>query len=119
MEFNKSFFLGVIIGMFVVFIITKFTTEKKSAYTVQDFPDTLTAEQADAQFKKETAEIANELAAKLTSGISSNNASTQELINITWSYADISNQLNKDYAAYKLRNRSKTPGGSTAPVPAS
>lgn len=111
MEFDKNFGLGVLVGILLFFLYTMFTKQKTSPYTVQDFPDTLTAEQAEAQFKTETAGIASELSTKLSEGISSN-ASTQELINVTWSYADTSNQLNKNYAAYKLRNRPQAPGSS-------
>ena len=108
MEFNKDFYMGVIVGIFVFFLYTMFTKRKASQYTVQDFPDTLSLAEADAQFKKETSEIATELSQKLSEGINSN-ASNQDLINITWTYADNSNQLNKNYAAYKIRNRPPPP----------
>lgn len=108
MEFNKSFFIGFLIGILAFFVYNMLTKRKSSLYTVQDFPDTLSVQEADAQFKTETIAIAGELSKKLTDAMNAN-VSTEELINITWSYADISNQLNKDYAAYKLRNRPKTP----------
>ena len=108
MEMNKNFFIGFLIGILAFFVYNMLTKRKSSLYTIQDFPDTLSAQQADAQFKTETTAIAGELSKKLTDAMSAN-VSTEELINITWSYADTSNQLNKDYAAYKLRNRPKTP----------
>jgi len=95
MEFNKNFYLGVAVGIFVFFLYTMIVKRKTSQYTVQDFPDTLSLADADAQFRKETSDIAAELSRMLTAALAANK-STDELVNLAWSYADTSNQLNKN-----------------------
>lgn len=115
MDFNESFFIGLILGALIVFIVTKMFGRKTSNYVVRQFPDSMPTSQADSLFKSQTAEIAMELQQKLKERASSN-ADKQTLINITWEYADLVNQLNKDYAAYKIKSApSLGKGPSTSP----
>jgi hypothetical protein len=120
MKFDGSFFIGLIVGALLVFILVKVFGKQTSHYDIQDFPASMSAEEAATLLKTQTTDIGTELAQKLNSGMSAN-ASKDDLIKLTWSYADMSNQLNKNYSAYKIRTmNTMTPGSQTqAPAPKS
>lgn len=103
MDFNESFFIGLILGALIVFIVTKMFGRKTSNYQVQQFSESMPTGQADSLFVTQTNELATELQQKLKDALSAN-ADKQALINITWEYADVANQLNKEYAAYKIKS---------------
>jgi len=109
MKFDESFFIGLVLGIFVLYIFMKIFDQKSvSTYTVQDFPASMSAEEAATLLKTQTTDIGTELALKLNAGMSAN-MSKEDMIKLTWQYADASNELNKKYAAYRIMN-APTPG---------
>ena len=107
MKFDENFFYGLIIGIVIVVLYMKYFSSKTSTFDVKDFPDTMSSGDAETSYKTQTTGIATELSQKLTAAMSAQ-ASKDDLIKLTWSYADMSNQLNKNYSAYKIRTM--TPG---------
>jgi hypothetical protein len=110
MKFDENFFYGLVFGIVLVVMYTMYFSRKTSTFDVKDFPDSMSSGDAEASYKTQTSGIATELSQKLTSALGAN-ASKDDLIKLTWSYADMSNQLNKNYSAYKIRTMSTpTPG---------
>ena len=110
MKFEMSYLYFFIAAIVIYFMYKHFSS--KSSFTTQPFPDTLSATDAQALYTSQSTALASELSTALSNAIQAKKT-TQELINIAWQYADMSNQLNKDFAAYKIRQIPASP----APAP--
>lgn len=80
-----------------------FNRKSISTYTVQDFPSSMSLEEAAKLFKSQTTDIGAELAQKLNTALASN-MSKEDMVKLAWQYADTSNELNKKYAQYRILN---------------
>jgi hypothetical protein len=118
MKFDESFFIGLIVGALLVFILVKVFGKQTSHYDIQDFPASMSAEEAATLLKTQTTDIGAELAQKLNSGMSAN-MSKEDMIKFTWQYADAANELNKKYAAYRIMNAPAPDAQSQAQAPKS
>jgi hypothetical protein len=63
-----------------------------------------------------TAQLTNELKSKLTDAINAKK-STEELISLSNSYADQSNELNKAFATWQLQHRNDVVAPAPGPAP--
>ena len=82
---------------------------------MQPFSTMTDREEATNAFQSQMAQVAAELASKLAEAISAGKT-TQELIDISNSYSDQTNDLTKAFSAWQLHNRPATGAGTQAPV---
>ena len=106
MEFNMTYAYAAIAAVVLYFLYKHFTST--SNFTTGTSFNGLNVTDADTLYKSKTSELATELSGKLSDAITAKN-STDSLIALSSQYADYANQLNKDYAAYKIRQIPTTP----------
>ena len=109
-------YIGILIGIVIYFLYSKMFGIKTSGFTMQPFSSMTDRAAVTTSFQTQTAALTNELKAKLTDAINANK-STEELITLSNSYADQSNELNKAYSAWQLKNRPTVMPVASAPSP--
>ena len=109
-------YIGILIGIVIYFLYSKMFGSKTSGFTMQPFSSMTDRSAVTTSFQTQTAALTNELKAKLTDAINANK-STEELITLSNSYADQSNELNKAYAAWQLQHRADVVAMAPAPAP--
>jgi hypothetical protein len=106
--------IGILIGIVIYFLFSKIFGSKMSGFTMQSFSSMTDRSAVTTSFQTQTAQLTNELKSKLTEAIQGNK-STEELINLSNSYADQSNELNKAYSAWQLQHRNDVVASAPAP----
>ena len=106
-------YIGILIGIVIYFLYSKMFGSKTSGFTIQPFSSMTDRSAVTTSFQTQTAALTNE---KLTDAINANK-STEELITLSNSYADQSNELNKAYSAWQLKNRPTVMPVASAPSP--
>jgi hypothetical protein len=110
-------YIGILIGIVIYFLYSKMFGSKTSGFTMQPFSSMTDRAAVTTSFQTQTAALTNELKAKLTEAINSKK-STEELITLSNSYADQSNELNKAYSAWQLQHRADVAAMAPGPSPA-
>jgi hypothetical protein len=110
-------YIGILIGIVFYFLYSKMFGGKTSGFTMQPFSSMTDRSAVTTSFQTQTAQLTNELKTKLTEAIQGNK-STEELINLSNSYADQSNDLNKAYSAWQLQHRNDVVAPAPGPAPA-
>jgi hypothetical protein len=110
-------YIGILIGIVIYFLYSKMFGSKTSGFTMQPFSSMTDRSAVTTSFQTQTAQLTNELKAKLTDAINSKK-STEELITLSNSYADQSNELNKAYSAWQLQHRADVVAAAPGPSPA-
>ena len=109
-------YIGILIGIVIYFLYSKMLGSKTSGFTMQPFSSMTDRSAVTTSFQTQTATLSAELKAKLTEAMNSQK-STEELITLSNSYADQSNELNKAYAAWQLQHRADVVAMAPAPAP--
>ena len=109
-------YIGILIGIVIYFLYSKMFGSKTSGFTMQPFSSMTDRSAVTTSFQTQTAQLTNELKTKLTDAINAKK-STEELITLSNSYADQSNELNKAYSAWQLQHRADVVAAAPAPGP--
>ena len=110
MAFNMNYAYVAIAAIVIYFLYKHFTST--SNFTPGVTFTGLNATDADNLYKSKTNELSTELSQQLTAAIEAK-SSVDSLIALSSQYADYANQINKDYAAYKIL---QIPMGTPSPA---
>lgn len=108
--------LAIVIVGFVVFVWFMSLSRTRSGFTMQPFANMTDRAAVTTSFQTQSAQLTTELKTKLTAAIQAKK-STEELITLSNSYADQSNELNKAYSAWQLQHRADVVAMAPAPAP--